>query len=234
MKIKSNKFVALITARGGSKGLPRKNVLPVNGKPLIVWTIQAALECRLVERVFVSTDNDDIASISEEHGAEVIIRPSNLASDTASSIDAVTHSIEWLEKNGFQTMNMVLLQPTSPLRTSQHLAEALQLFYDKDANFIISVFEPAHTPVKSYVQYENGSIEGLYNSEAPYMRRQDLPRAFQPNGAIYAFSIEEFKRYNHFPKSSTFPYIMSESDSIDIDTKEDLMIVESRLKELNR
>ncbi|WP_311568598.1 acylneuraminate cytidylyltransferase family protein [Photobacterium arenosum] len=230
----SDKFIALITARGGSKGIPRKNIFPLNGKPLIVWTIQAALECQFIEHVFVSTDDDEIASISTEHGAEVIRRPEELASDTASSIDVVTHSVEWLEDNGFQCTNIVLLQPTSPLRTSRHLSEALQLFYDKCANFIISVFEPSHTPVKSYIQCEDGSIEGLYSNEAPYMRRQDLPRAFQPNGAIYAFSVEEYKRYNHFPRSSTFPYIMSESDSIDIDTKEDLMIAESRLKELKK
>lgn len=230
----SDKFVALITARGGSKGLPRKNILLVNGKPLIAWTIEAALGCSLVGRVFVSTDDDEIASVSEEYGAEVIRRPHELATDSANSIDVVAHFIEWLEKNDIKYENMVLLQPTSPLRTSQHLVESLQLFYDKYASFIISVFEPSHTPIKSYIQCKNGSIEGLYNAEAPYMRRQDLPRAYQPNGAIYAFSIEEFKRYNHFPRNSTFPYIMSESDSIDIDTKEDLMIAESRLKELKR
>ncbi len=230
----SDNFTALITARGGSKGLPRKNILPVNGKPLIAWTIEAAIECQAISEVFVSTDDEEIADISSEYGAKVIRRPVYLASDTASSIDVIKHSIDWLESNEILNKNMVLLQPTSPLRTSKHLSEALQLFHDKSAKFVISVFEPEHTPLKSYVQCDDGSIEGVFSADAPYMRRQDLPQAFQPNGAIYAFSIDEFKRYNHFPRSSTYPYLMSELDSTDIDTEKDLTSVELRLRELNK
>ncbi|WP_394242633.1 acylneuraminate cytidylyltransferase family protein [Vibrio astriarenae] len=230
----SKQHIALITARGGSKGLPRKNILPVNGTPLIGWTIKAALECPLIDRVFVSTDDDEIAAISSEFGAEIIIRPDELASDTASSIDVVSHAIEWLESHEIPCPQMTLLQPTSPLRTAQHLTEALDFFEEQQAHFVISVFEPAHTPIKSYIEREDGSIEGLFSSEAPYKRRQDLPRAFQPNGAIYAFSVAEFKQNNHFPRTNVFPYIMPESDSADVDTMEDLMVVEQRLKELTQ
>ena len=228
------KFVALITARGGSKGLPRKNILPVNGKPLIAWSIEAALNCAHVGDVFVSTDDQEIATISISFGAKIIYRPPELASDEASSVDVVSHAINWLEHNMISSDNIVLLQPTSPLRTSNHLDEALTLFSVKKADFIISVFEPHHTPIKSYIEREDGSIEGLYTNEAPYMRRQDLPRAYQPNGAIYAFSKTKFKLNNNFPLTKTYPFVMSALDSVDIDVLDDLLIVENRMMELKK
>ncbi|WP_319535992.1 acylneuraminate cytidylyltransferase family protein [uncultured Vibrio sp.] len=229
----SRQHIALITARGGSKGLPRKNILPAHGTPLIGWTIKAALDCANIDRVFVSTEDDEIAKISRQFGAEIIVRPDELASDTSSSIDVISHAIGWLEDHHIETPWMTLLQPTSPLRTATHIEQALNLLQHKNAHLVISVFEPSHTPVKAYLEQENGSIEGLYSNEAPYTRRQDLPRAFQPNGAIYAFSVAEFKRNNHFPRTQVFPYIMSEADSADVDTLEDLMVVEQRLKEMN-
>ncbi|CAH7484934.1 N-Acetylneuraminate cytidylyltransferase [Vibrio chagasii] len=228
-----NKYIGLITARGGSKGLPRKNVLPINGVPLIGWTIKAALDCANIERVFVSTDDSEIADISTKYGAEIIHRPSKLATDIASSIDVVAHAIGWLEENNIDCQSMMLLQPTSPLRTSQHIQEAVEVFNKTEAHFLISVFEPSHSPIKSYIERADGSLGGLYNDDAPYQRRQDLPKAYQPNGAIYAFSVDEFKRYNHFPRTRVFPYVMSELDSADVDTLDDLKFVEQRLKELN-
>lgn len=226
-----SEYTALITARGGSKGLPRKNVLSVGGKPLIAWTIEAALKCPYVGSVFVSTDDEEIARVSLQFGAEVIQRPPELSTDTASSIDAVSHAIEWLEGNKQLGPNMILLQPTSPLRTTQHLSEAVETFCSRAASFVISVFEPTHTPIKSYIELDNGTISGLYSDDAPYQRRQDLPRALQPNGAIYIFAVKEFIRNNSFPRKNVFPYIMSEKYSIDIDTLEDLIKVEQRLKE---
>ncbi|WP_202983552.1 cytidylyltransferase domain-containing protein [Ferrimonas lipolytica] len=226
------KVVALITARGGSKGLPRKNVLPVGGKPLIGWTIQAALDCPQIERVFVSTEDAEIATISAKFGAEVIPRPSALATDTASSTDVVSHAISWLEEHRISCEQLALLQPTSPLRTANHLSEALGLYECQNAECVISVFEPLHTPVKSYIENADGSIEGLYSNEAPYMRRQDLPRAYQPNGAIYVFDIDEFKVNDHFPRKNTFAYVMPESESADVDTLADLLVVEKKIKEL--
>ena len=229
----TKKFVGLITARGGSKGLPRKNVLPINGIPLIGFTINAAQKCELVSEVYVSTDDAEIAEISEQFGAKVIQRPGHLASDTASSIDVISHAIEWLTERQELFEEMVLLQPTSPLRTCTHLSEALTQYTERNASLVISVFEPGHTPIKSYIQSSDGSLNGLYSNEAPYQRRQDLPKAFQPNGAIYVFSVAEFKKINHFPRTNVFPYIMSEANSADIDTIEDLNIVEKRLKELS-
>ena len=235
--IMSDKYVAIITARGGSKGLPRKNILPLCGLPLIGWTIKAAQDCSYISKVLVSTDDNEIAHISKEFGAEVIDRPEELATDTASSIDVISHAIFWLEQNEMQKYNsMILLQPTSPLRNSQHVKEAIELYEKVAAKFVISVFEPTHTPIKAYLENKDGSISGLHSNEAPYQRRQDLPRAYQPNGAIYAFSIDEFKLNNHFPRNKVFPYVMSEVESTDIDTLEDLKKVEEklRLKETNK
>lgn len=230
----NKKFIGLVTARGGSKGLPRKNVLPINGTPLISLTINAAKQCNLISDVYVSTDDEEIAEISKAYGAKVLPRPTELASDTASSIDVVSHAITWLENQAIACEDMVLLQPTSPLRTSEHLNNALIQYTESNASFVISVFEPAHTPIKSYIQEGDGSIRGFYSDEAPYKRRQDLPKAFQPNGAIYAFSVAEFKKINHFPRSNVFPFIMSETESADIDTIEDFKLVEKKLKELSK
>ncbi|CAH7484716.1 N-acylneuraminate cytidylyltransferase [Vibrio chagasii] len=230
----NKKFIGLITARGGSKGLPRKNVLPLNGIPLIGLTINAANQCDFVSDVYVSTDDEEIAEVSKAFGAKIILRPAELASDTASSIDVVSHAITWLENQAIVCEDMVLLQPTSPLRTSEHLNNALIQYTDNNASFVISVFEPAHTPIKSYIQQSDGSIQGLFSDEAPYMRRQELPKSFQPNGAIYAFSVAEFKKINHFPRSNVFPFIMSETESTDIDTIEDFKLVEKKLKELSK
>lgn len=233
----SYKYVALITARGGSKGLPRKNVLPLYGIPLIGWTIKAAQGCSYISKVLVSTDDDEIARISKDFGAEVIDRPYELATDTASSIDVISHAIFWMEQTEVQKYKgMILLQPTSPLRTSHHIKEAIELYEKATANFVISVFEPTHTPIKAYLENEDGTLSGLYSNEAPYQRRQELPKAYQPNGAVYAFSIDEFKLNNHFPRNKVFPYVMSEVESTDIDTLEDLKKVEIqlRLKDANK
>jgi CMP-N,N'-diacetyllegionaminic acid synthase len=225
-----NNTVALITARGGSKGLPRKNILLLNGIPLIGWTIQAALNCKLIDRVFVSTEDDEIQQVSLEQGAEIIPRPIALASDTTCSEEVIEHAISFLEQQRFNINTVILLQPTSPLRNSQHIDEALESYNQKNAKCVISVFEPSHTPVKAYVEKDDGSISGMFSSSAPYMRRQDLPRAFQPNGAIYAFSALEFKKKNQIPREDVYPYIMSELESADIDTQEDLIHVEQILK----
>ena len=222
--------IALITARGGSKGLPRKNILPLAGMPLIGWTIQAALDSNSIERVFVSTEDQEIADVSFELGAEVIPRPLALALDNSGSEEVIEHAIKYLEENKLNFDTLVLLQPTSPLRTSAHIDEAIELHEQKNANCVISVFEPSHTPVKAYVEKSDGSMSGLFGPGAPYTRRQDLPRAFQPNGAIYAFSVSKFKKKNQIPREDVFPYIMSELESADIDTREDLIHVEQILK----
>ncbi|CAM3105396.1 cytidylyltransferase domain-containing protein [Moritella viscosa] len=222
--------IALITARGGSKGLPRKNILPVGDIPLIGWSIQAALDSNLIDSVFVSTEDQEIADVSLKLGAKIIPRPNTLALDTSGSEEVIEHAIKYLEASNLNFDTLVLLQPTSPLRTSLHINEAIELYEGKNASCVISVFEPIHTPIKAYVEKDDGSMSGLYSKSAPYSRRQDLPRAFQPNGAIYAFSVEKFKEYNQIPRENVYPYVMSEYNSADIDTLDDLLNVELILK----
>lgn len=225
--------VALITARGGSKGLPRKNVLPLCGKPLIAWTIEAAIGSQNIECIYVSTEDEEIASISKEYGAKVISRPASLAEDSTSSEAVIEHAIKYLSNKGVAVINICLLQPTSPLRNSGEIDEAFELYSDVNAKCVISVFEPKHTPAKAYKLNVNGSISGLLHDDAPYRRRQDLPVTFQPNGAIYLFSSIDFLLNSKIPRELIFPLVMSELKSVDIDTHEDLKKVESIIKSKN-
>jgi CMP-N-acetylneuraminic acid synthetase len=221
----------LITARGGSKGLPRKNILSLNGLPVIAWTIRAAKEVAIVDRVYVSTEDEEIAQISREYGAIVINRPNSLSTDSASSESVIAHSIKAVDQG--MSASWILLQPTSPLRTKDHIEEAILLHKKKNANCTISVFEPKHTPIKSYIENNDGSISGLYSNEAPYTRRQDLPRAFQPNGAIYIFSSKSFCENHQIPRQGVCAYIMPESVSVDLDSEEDFTTIVQIMKEKN-
>lgn len=224
-------IIALITARGGSKGLPKKNIIPLNGKPLICWTIDAAIKSNCISSVYVSTDDNEIKEVSKKSGAECIDRPKELATDTSSSEEVVLHAIEYFKSIRLPVKTIVLLQPTSPLRTSHDIDEALEVFHRKNAKLVLSVFQPAHTPIKAYISNESGELKGLYAEEAPYMRRQDLPIAFQPNGAIYIFDSLNFMENRYFPRTKVFPYIMSEQDSVDVDTLDDLIQIERQIKE---
>lgn len=218
--------IAIITARGGSKGLPRKNVLNLKGIPLIAYTIKAAINCNSIERVFVSTEDKEIKNISKQFGAEIINRPSYLASDHSSSEEVIEDAIQQLESKNINFNTVVLLQPTSPLRTSKHIEEAIDVYNVKRADCVLSVFEPSHTPVKAYIEKSDGSIIGLHSVNSPYTRRQELPNCYQANGAIYVFSAQQFKLNNKIPRENVFPYLMSQIESVDIDTKEDMLMIE--------
>lgn len=225
--------VALITARGGSKGLPRKNILSLSGKPLIAWTIESANGSNNIDHVYVSTEDDEIAFISRKFGAKVISRPVELSKDATSSEPVIEHAIKFLLNEGFAVENICLLQPTSPLRTYKHIDQAFELYRRKNAKCVLSVFEPRHTPVKAYKLNMDGSISGLLYDDAPYCRRQDLPVAFQPNGAIYLFNSTDFLINSQIPRNCVYPLVMSESESADIDTFDDLKEVESIIKRKN-
>ena len=222
--------IALITARGGSKGLPRKNILELHGLPLIAWSIKAAQKTSSIDHVYVTTEDEEIAKISSQHGAGIIERPSELAQDNSGSEPVIQHALEYLSKNGAQPNNVCLLQPTSPLRTHQHIAEAYRCFRDQKANCAISVFEPHHSAAKAYKLNVDGSITGLLFDAAPYTPRQNLPTTLQPNGAIYWFSAKQFLLTGKIPRTGVFPYVMEEANSIDIDTIDDFKKVEKILK----
>jgi len=222
--------IALITARGGSKGLPKKNILPLNGIPLIAWSITAATKAASVDEIYVTTDCQEIASISRKFGAKVIIRPEALAQDNTSSEPVIEHAIEYLTKGNIKIDSICLLQPTSPLRSDKHIDEAYDLFIHNNAHCVISVFEPQYCIIKAYKVTEEGMLKGLINDASPYSRRQDLPTTVLANGAIYLFKKSEFMRNKTIPRIKVFPYLMQEHESIDIDTINDFILAENYLK----
>lgn len=222
--------IALITARGGSKGLKRKNILPLLEKPLIAWTIEAALSSEHIDDCYVTTEDDEIKRIAIEFGAKIIDRPFELAADDTTSEDVISHSIKEFVKQGVDADIVVLLQPTSPLRGSLDIDKAIDVFDGTECQCVISVYEPKHSPAKAYKENPDGSIVGLLSDSSPYRARQSLPRAFQPNGAIYVFSKQSFEEFNQIPRVGVKPYLMSEEESIDIDTIEDFELAESLLR----
>jgi len=225
--------IAIITARGGSKGLKRKNILDFNGKPLIAWTIEAALNSKRIDECFVTTEDDEIAEVSIMHGAKVIPRPINLAGDFVTSEDVLVHALSELEETFEHIDILALLQPTSPLRSSTEIDLAIQEYIKSSADCVISVFKPKHSAAKAYKLNENGSISGLFDESAPYEPRQNLPQTFQPNGAIYVFNSEKFKSAGKIPRENVYPFEMSEETSIDIDDIDDFRKAEEQMRNSN-
>lgn len=216
-------FLAIIPARGGSKRLPRKNVLELAGKPLIAWTIQAALQSKYIDKVLVTSDDDEILQVSKAFGASIITRPMHLAQDISTSFDAIKHAIENTEKYDY----IILLQPTSPLRTSQHIDEAIQLLKNKNANAIISVTEMEHSPLWANTLDANNSMVGFLKEEVLNKRSQELDMYYRLNGAIYIIKTENLlSAGSFFLKNNTYAYKMSNASSVDIDTEMDFKWVE--------
>ena len=224
---KEKTFLAIIPARGGSKRLPHKNTLELAGKPLISWSIDAAISNPYVQNVLVSSDDDAILSISKEAGATVLKRPEYLATDTASSNDAIIHAIEHTPKSEY----IILLQATSPLRDSQDITNAIELLEEKDADAIISVVPMEHSPLWSNTLEESLSLENFIPDEIVKKRSQDLPPYYRLNGAIYICKTEKFlEEKSFFLKKNIYAYVMNKEHSIDIDEKIDFFLAETLLK----
>ena len=214
-------FLAIIPARGGSKRLPRKNILDLCSKPLISWSIEAALKSKYISKVVVSSDDNEILTISKKYGAETINRPEYLANDTATTFDALEHTINSLEKYDY----IVLLQPTSPLRNKKHIDEAIELLNEKDANAVISVCETEHSPLWCNILDEDLNMSNFLPKEVLNKRSQDLPKYYRINGAIYICKTEELlKNKGFFIKENIYAYKMDKKDSVDIDDEMDFII----------
>ncbi|WP_424355974.1 cytidylyltransferase domain-containing protein [Methanobacterium sp. MBAC-LM] len=224
-------ILAIIPARGGSKGVPRKNIKKIAGKPLIAHTIESAVKSKYINKVIVSTEDQEIANISKEYGAEVIERPEKLALDDSSTIDAVFHSINHLKMENYTPDVVVLLQPTSPLRTVQDIDGSIEFFCKKDCESVISICEFEHPPYWS-LKIENSYLKPAFGDKYFKMRRQDLPTSYLPNGAIFISNPQNLASYESFYCKKTLPYLMSLENSVDIDTELDFKIAETILKEL--
>jgi len=219
---KNKTFLAIIPARGGSKRLPRKNILDLCGKPLIVWSIESGIKSKYIDKVVVTSDDKEILDISKKFGASIIKRPDELSCDTATTIDAIKHTIDNVEKNYDY---IVLLQATSPLRTEKHLDEAIELLVKKNADAIVSVCEMDHSPLWSNTLDKNLSMKGFLRDEVLNKRSQDLAKYYRLNGAIYICKTEELlKEESFFLKEKVFAYKMDKDSSVDIDDLIDFKI----------
>ncbi len=243
---KGKNILGLIPARGGSKGLPRKNIKPLLGKPLVAWTIEQALASKYLDRVVVSTDDKEIVEISRKYGAEVpFLRPEELATDEAKSIDVVLHAISWVEENDKPYDLLMLLQLTSPLRTEEDIDRAIELLFEKGTSAIVSVCEVEYHPYWSNVLPADGCMKDFIKPEVINKRRQELSPFYRLNGAIYLAYCHYLKQEKSFFGDKTFAYIMPRERSIDIDEEIDFILAEilrnkniinvvSKIKKANR
>lgn len=219
--------VGIIPARGGSKGIPRKNIQELDGEPLIAYSIEAGLGAKCIDSVIVSTDDQEIAEIAQSYGGEIpFIRPSELATDKAPTAPVITHALNELERSGRSIDTFVLLQPTSPLRTSHHIDEAYSLYRSVETSSVISVCESYAT---RWEETPEGAKQLNYHN-APN-RRQDRKPEYVINGAIYITDRDEFANSGEIKTGRIELYRMNELSSIDIDTPFDLWLAEKIMTE---
>jgi CMP-N,N'-diacetyllegionaminic acid synthase len=223
--------VGLVTARGGSKRLPRKNVLPLAGKPMIAWTIEAARESGVLRRVIVSTEDDEIARVSREYGADVpFIRPMELALDDSDHVDVVNHALGWLEEQeGVHPDYVMLLQPTSPLRTAADIDACVALARQTDAPAVVSVSAMRPHPYLAMRLGDDGTLERVIAVDAG---REAWPPLVAPNGAVYLNRVASLRADRTFVPSGTLGYVMPSERSLDIDTLWDLSLADAALRGL--
>ena len=219
------KCIAIIPARGGSKGIPKKNIKQLSGKALIAYSIEAALKSQYNSKTIVSTEDEEIAEISRRYGAEVIERPNELARDETPTIDVIFQVLEILKMKNYNPDIVVLLQPTSPLRSAGDIDNAINLFLDSGCESVVSVCEVEHPPHWSF-RIEEGYLKSLFDKRYLRMRRQDLEKAYIPNGAIYVSTPQTLYKYKSFYCNHIIPYIMPFERSVDIDNEIDFMLAE--------
>jgi len=223
-------IVGLIPARGGSKGIPRKNIVPLAGRPLIAWTIAAATAARGVGRVIVSTDDEEIAEVARAQGAEVpFLRPAALASDGAGALPVIRHAIESLSAAGYQADAVIYLQPTSPFRGSAPIERAVALMQLGDVDTVVSVVRVPHAMTPDSLMRRNGDyVEFIAPPEARSFRRQDKPVLYARNGpAVLALTRDTAMNRNELYGARIKAIEMSALESHDIDEPADLVVAEA-------
>jgi len=226
------KILAIIPARGGSKGVIRKNVRNLADKPLIAYTIEAAKTSKYFDRIIVSTEDLEIASVSKSYGAEVpFLRPMELALDSTPGIEPILHCLEWLEKEQDYVPDYVcLLQCTSPLRNNHQINGAIEEMFNKNADSIVSVYESDKSPYWMK-KIEHGKLKNYIKDNKSYTRRQDIPKAYMLNGAIYICKTKLLIKNRNWYSENTIPYIMDKNTSVDIDDINDFRFIEYLMKE---
>ncbi|HEX3043166.1 MAG TPA: acylneuraminate cytidylyltransferase family protein [Bacillota bacterium] len=232
---KAKTILGIIPARGGSKGLPRKNLRDLAGKPLIAWTIETALKSECFSWIIVNTDDPTIATVGEKYGAQIpFLRPAELATDQAKSMDVILHTIKWYESQGECFDLVTLLQPTSPLRNVLDIQEAFKLFAEKNAKSVVSVCECEHTPQWMNTIGPDLSMKGFLAKEIANTNRQGLKTYYRLNGAVYIAQWNYLKETGSFFGEDTYAYIMPQERSIDIDSELDLKLAELIINQSTR
>lgn len=232
--VAEKKVFAVITARGGSKGIPRKNVVDCGGKPLIAWTIEAARQSELIDRLIVSTDDDEISEVAVRYGADVPFRrPSELAGDTSCHVAVVQHAVTWMEDNCGENYDyVVLIQPTCPLITPVDIDGAVKLALENDADSVITVHEARQHPYYSRRRRSDGSLDFIIPAGRTITRRQDLPEAFAEAGAVFVIKKEVLMSTGVLETEYPLAYVLPEERALDVDTPWDLHLVDLILKDL--
>lgn len=224
------KLLALILARGGSKGIPRKNIKLLAGKPLLGWTINAVKQAGGIHRIVVSTEDEAIASVARTLGAEVpFIRPRSLSADDTPSIEPVLHALEQLPEVDW----VLLLQPTSPLRTAEDIEGIVQLCIERSAMSAVSVSEVHTHPYWMFTRDGEKRLQPLVSEQPKITRRQDLPPAYALNGALYLAQRDWLIEQRRFVGPDTLGYVMPRERSVDLDTPQDWGRVEYLIEQGN-
>lgn len=225
------KNIAIIPARSGSKGLKDKNIKMLAGKPLMAYSIEAAIKSDMFDTVMVSTDSEEYANIARRYGAEVpFLRSAETSSDTASSWAAVSEVLDNYKALGKVFDTFMLLQPTSPLRRSEDICGAYKLLDEKNANTVVSLCETDHSPLSCNTLPVDRSMDGFLQEELKNARRQDVEIYYRFNGAIYLSKVAFYEKFGDIYKSGCYAYIMDKKSSVDIDDEVDFLLCEAILQ----
>lgn len=225
------KILVIIPARGGSKGIPHKNIKPLNGKPLIHYTIDEAREIVGDDDICVSTDDPEIIKCVEDYGLKVpFVRPEELATDTAGTYEVLLHALSFYEKQGRHYDAVLLLQNTSPFRRAGQIKEALALFND-NVDMVVSVKECAANPYYCVFEEDNMGFLHVCKGDGNIFRRQDAPKVYEYNGAIYIMNAEKLKTIHMHKMQKRVKYVMDDLSSLDLDTMWDWQMAESIIKQ---
>lgn len=225
------KILCIIPAKGGSTRLPKKNVMKLCGKPLIAYTIEAALQSGLFGDVFVSTEDDEVVEIAKDYGATIPYkRPEELAKDPAGVVDVCLHMIDYFEAQGIYYTILCVLLPTTPLRTYEDIKNAYKKFKEKRAKFLMGITNYMYSPFHALARNENENFKPYWGNRYLKMKAQELPEVLVDNGAIYLTDIDAFKKERTFYGTDLVGHYMPLKRSIDIDTRFHFKIAECLLR----
>lgn len=227
---KNKKILAVIPARGGSKGIPSKNIFNVGGQPLIKYTIDCAKNSKYLDRTVISTDSLEIKRVAEEYGGDVpFMRPAELALDTSKTIDSIVHAVKTLKEMGEEYDYVMIIQNTVPLRKSWHVDESIEKIVDSNERSLVSVTEVEQHPILMRTLNEDGTLKNLLHMNST-MRRQDFPKFYKVDGAIAIQKIDKEFNLNTSINDGKLAYIMESKYSIDIDNYIDIKVIEYYLE----